>query len=255
MALKILTNSVWAQSALIKVTDTSNVDTTEQAGIETLIGGLPHLYWTSSDTAEKKIVYLNKNSGISSTHFVLKRADKHLGHKINLYKSSSYSSSISSVVSSSDPIATGDLIGTNDDSLVLECSSSGVEALIAEFKSGTGGVYTKYIHNCFFSTAFDLEYTSSYKTLSLPFPSIVSKLNKTYLVNKQISINVNKLTRAQIDSFARLYKINSEPFFIYDSTGNFLRKKLIHCIMNKYNVSQLTNDHYILNLDLYELRH
>ncbi len=255
MALKILTNSVWSQSAVIKVTDTSNADTTEQTGIETLIGGLPHLYWTSSDTTEKRIVYLNKNSGISSTHFILKRADKHLGHKINLYKSSSYSSSISSVVSSSDPIVAGDLIGTNDDSLVLECASTNVEALIAEFKSGTGGTYTKYIHQCFFSTAFDLEYTNSYKTLSLPFPSVITKSNKTYLVNKQISISVNKLTRTQINSFYALYKINQEPFFLYDSTGNFLRKKLIHCIANKFAVSQATDDHYILNLDLYELRH
>lgn len=254
MPLKILTNNCFKLTSSLKITDTSNVETSEQYGSENLVFGSPHLYWKSSDTAEKRIAYIDKSGRLTSTHFVLVRADRHLGHKINLYKASNYASSISSIVSSNDPIVSADLIGKYSQDLVLEASATSQQALIAEFKSGTGGVYTKYIHQCYFSNAFTINYPSSYIYAKLSFPSYYNFKNKSYLIDGRFKLSVNGLTQSEVDQFQNLYKVRQEPFCIYDSSGDYFRYNLVHCLLETYSKVQIDDDTFILSLDLVELR-
>lgn len=254
MSLKILVNSAWENATRLIATDTSNVTTSEDETIENIAGGMPYVFWQSSSTSDRRIVYIDKSSNLSSTHFILLRADRHVGHKINLRKFTSYPSTSSLVTSSNNPIATADLIGQSNQDLVLDCSASSVEALCAEFVAGTGGNYTKYIHQAYFANAFTLNYPGNIDTILAPFPSYYKYKAKSYLIDATISIAANKLTRDEVNDFENLYNLRQEPFFIYDSTGDNIRYKLIHCVLEDYQIEQFQDDFYNIALRVARLR-
>lgn len=254
MPLKILTNTVWNDAVQIVATDTSNVTTGEDATIENVTGGSPHVFWQSSATSDRRLVYINKSGNLNSSHFVLVRADRHVGHQINLYKFATYSSSATLVTSTANPLATGDLIGQSSQDLVLTCSAASQQALCAEFLAGTGGNYTKQVHQAYFCNAFTLNYPAEMTTQTLSFPSRQSYKGKSWLVDRAITINAHQLTRTDINTFEALYNLKSEPFFIYDSDGYQIRFKLLHCVYASHQVTASFDDFFDLTLNVYQLR-
>ena len=254
MALNILVNSAWEYASRVLVTDTSNVDTSESDTVENVVSGSPHVFWQSGNTADKRIAYIDKNNRLSCTHFVLTRADLHVGHQIKLYEATTYSSSISLITNTANPLAVGSLIGKTNQDLVIPCAATTVEALIAEFVAGTGGNYTKKVYQMYFANSFVVNYPRTVTRSSKPFPSYYKLLNKSYLVDANWTFSIGDLSLSEVNNFERLFNLRTEPFFIYDQDGNHIRFNLLHCMLEAYDITQLGNDVYLLSLTVNELR-
>lgn len=254
MPLKILVNSAWESATQVIATDTSNATTNEDSTIENVTGGVPYLLWQSGATSDRRITYIDKSSRLTSTHFVLTRADRHVGHQIKLYKFASYPSSATLITSTANPLATSSLVGQSGQDLVIECAATNVEGLCAEFLAGTGGNYTKKVHQMYFANALTLN-KPSYLTTSLAnFPTYYKYRNKNSLINKRINIISEELTRDEVDSFEQLFRLKGQPFFIYDSDGAHIRYNLIHCMLENYQISPFQDNYYNISLNVVELR-
>lgn len=256
MSLKILANTVWEDSAQLKVTDTSDAATTDTAGVENIAGGQRWQYWTSGSTADRRLAYINKNGGLACDYAVLTRADLHVGHEIEIHSWSNYTSSATAEYDSGSNF-NPTLIGAKSQDYVWDLTSNaitGKQAMTMAFKSGGAGVYTKKVHQLYFASAFTLSFPGSISISRLRFPSQHLYDRQNYLVDEEWQFRAEQLSQADVDTFHALYMLQKRPLFIYDADGTLIPFKLLHCIIRDFQVVQEFDDHYSITISALMLR-
>lgn len=249
MSLLLLPNNVWHDAAQIKVTDSLNVETTDSAGLESVIGGPRSIYWTSGATDARRIALVNKDGTLSCSHIILARADWHLTKNLSLISWSNYSSTSTTEYSTASFAES--LIGPREQDWVYPLELSSKQAIGVSFNS-TG--YTKLVNKFFVSNAITLEHYTAPSFQMLPFPSRHQHLRQQYLVDRVWNISVEKLTKAEVDTIEAIPNLLSEPLFIYDADGTSIYHKLIFGIISDHQVTAAFNDLYQLSLTVRELR-
>lgn len=241
MSLQLLVNSVFANTAQLKVTDTSNADTTDQAGIYTITGASRQLAWTSNATADRRLVYINKAGTLSCTHVVLTRADKHLNHTLNIHSFETYSSSATLQYNSGAAFA-DTLIGPLGQDWVRAQTMTSKQGLSLSFLAGTGGNYTKVVHSLYFCTAFALNYPGPVTAKPQRLGERHQVKHNSFLIDERRIYTAENLTKAEITQFEQLYKLKENPVFLYDADGTVIPDKLAHGMIGDYVISKQFND-------------
>lgn len=256
MSLQILTNTVFRDCAQLKVTDTAEVATTDTTGLENVTGGQRWQYWTSGTTADRRIAYINKNGGLACSHVVLTRADLHQNHQIQIHSWSNYTSSATTEYDSGASFAPT-LIGPFAQDYVWDLTAASItnkQAMTMAFVAGTGGAYTKKVHQLYFSSALTLNYPGSITIERQKFPTMYLYDRQSYLVDSEFQILAASLTEAEVNTFNNLYMLQRRPIFIYDSAGTLITFKLLHCIIKDFKVVESFHDTYDVQLDVLSLR-
>lgn len=253
MPLQVLTNTVWQDAASLIATDTSYVVQSESAGLEHITGGQRWQYWTQSGTANRYLSYVNKNGGLSCSHVVLTRADRHVGHQIELISHTNYSGTATAEFDSGSSWAPT-LIGRTSQDYVWELSCASKQALTLALLSGTGGVYQKSVSQLYFSDALTLTYPQPVSRSPLRFPTTYTHRREAYLVDESWAFSAVQLTRAEAETFQSLYRLQSSPCFIYDEDGTIIPFKLLHGIMTNFQIVAYFDDMYAVTFTMLALR-
>lgn len=258
MALKILVNTVWKNAVELRVTDSSHAETSDGSGKLILAGGPPHLKWTQSGTAERRFYYINKSATLEADAFVMWRADRHLTHSLTVLSYSDFTTTADSNIFSSSNFAET-LVGANADAWVYEFSArSTKEAFGFRLTDGTGGAYVKSLGQCYFCSAFTVNYPVSMEVKPLGIRDSVKKGKNFYRVSEQIGIELEGLTDAETVTLEDILTDNDgrtieEPFYLYDSGAAWLTDKLVPVILGDRPIKKEFNDLYSLQLQLYRL--
>lgn len=253
MSILLLANTAYANTAQLVVTDTSDVATTDQAGIYTITGASRQLAWTSNATSDRRIAYVNKAGTLSCTHVVLTRADKHVNHTIQIHSFETYSSSSTLQYNSGSAFA-DTLIGPLAQDWVKPLTMSSKQGLSMSFLAGTGGNYTKVIHSLYFCSALTLSYPGPIQIVPQPFPSRYRVKHNSFPIDEVRRYTADALSRADVLTLERTYKIKENPVFLYDADGTLIREKLAHGIIQDYRISRIAEDHYVAEIDFARLR-
>lgn len=253
MSLALLVNSAWQVAAQLKVTDTANVNTSDQTGIENVGGGQRWQYWQSGATADRRLAYINKNGGMGCSHVVLARADRHVGHQVVIHSWSTYSSA-STTEYDSGANFNPTLLGPRLQDYVWAITTASKQALSLTLQAGAGGNYTKLVNQLYFANALTLSFPTKVTIERLPFPSQYLYNRESYLVDEQWEIQAEKLSKADVATFEQLYLLQRQPLFIYDSLGTVITTGLLHCILQNFQVVQGFNDIYAVKLTCLALR-
>jgi len=254
MSLLLLANTVYANTAQLLASDTSNVATSDQAGLYTITGTQRQLAWTSGATADRRLAYINKLGNLSCTHVVLSRADKHLNHTIQIHSFETYTGSSTLQYNSGSAFAET-LIGPLGQDWVKALTMSNKEALAMSFIAGTGGNYTKVVHSLYFCNAITFSYPGSVIKQPLPFGARHLVKHQGYLYDEQQIYRASDLTRAELTAFEQVYRLRENPVFLYDSVGGLIPDKLAHGMISNYVVNKRFHDVYDLEIAFLALRH
>lgn len=254
MSLLLLANTVYANTAQLVVTDTSDVATTDQSGIYTVTGASRQIAWTSNATSDRRISYVNKAGNLSATHAVLTRADKHNGHTIQIHSFETYASS-STLQYNSGSSFSETLIGPLGQDYVRSLGSlSSKQGFSISFLAGTGGNYTKVLHSVYFCSAFTFSYPSLVQIQPLPRNSRYTVKHESFLVDQSIMLYAERLTMAEATQLEQLYKIKENPLFLYDADETLIRDGLAHCIVSEYRIRRLVDDFCTVEMNLLRLK-
>lgn len=248
LPLKLIVNSVLADTASVKVTDTADVDqTAESAAARKTAHGGRAFALAQSGTAARRYVMINTAGGLEFDTFAMIRADRHYGKAFKLLTWSDYPATSSAEVDSATWTPT--LCGANDqDAIIEDITATNKEAVGIEL----GSVYAKEVSRMYFGIAFAFSYLQA-PTLS-PFWQRVQVGRQSYLCSELINIRAEALTRSQLNTFENLYHITTDPCVLYDSSAVILPDKLWHVIIPSYNVRPRMNDFHDVDFTAYRLR-
>jgi hypothetical protein len=245
MAIELITNTVWKDSALVLPTDSSNAATSDTANIENITRGPRHLEWAQTGTAVRRLVYENKRGNLGANRCVITRADRYSsGYTIRKY--STYSGSATTI---EDAASAPTCIGQNSQDYVASfTAAASQQAFSVEFK-GSGA---KIVNKIYFGTALAFAEPQS-PTIS-PYWDRYSNGSKTYLCSEVMNIQFKDEPATTATSLEAQFLLKEEPCFLYDSAGTILADKLWHCIVSNLQVTPMFNDKYQVDLQVYRLR-
>jgi len=255
MSLKIIPNTVWSQAVQLKVTDTSNSATTDGDKLANVTTGGRQLSWTQSGTAGRRIVYVNKDGAIDYDTFIVTDADNHNTHKVEIVEWTTYTSTAADEFSSTNFAET--LVGRNSTDWIYERSTeaTNLQALGLELDDGTGGAYAKTVGKIYAGTAIEYTYGFSLERKRFYKFRINEKGNQAYAVIESVKLTFNNFSDTLFDSLDNLYRNTTDPIFVYDTTGNEITEKLLHCLIVAKPVVHDFNDIRTITLDLEVLAH
>lgn len=253
MTLRLCTNNAFEDCSNILVSDTSHSLTTDTDGIWSVASGPRHLCWTQSGTAGRILAYVNKSGNLAWDTFIMTRADRHSGHEFRLRSYATYSSSSTDHISSSNWAPT--LVGARSQDFVTTAySGSSLQALGIYLSDGTGGAYAKSVYPFYFCSSFSFPQTRDIAVTfqNLWLDGIVNR--HLYRFEERVTLVVNKLTRANVQSLQALPKLLTEPCFLYDDSGYLLSDYLWHGLITRLNISQPQDDFHTVTLEFSRLR-
>lgn len=249
MALKILVNHAWAGCADFLVTNGSDVETADTL-TRNMVGGARHLTFTQAGTAGLRIVYVNKSAKLSFDTFVMVNASRHLGHAFQLVSWATYTGTLTQHVNESNWAPT--LVNGGRDYVEGGFSASNVDALGIVLDSGSGGAYTKTLNQLYFSTAFTLPYFGSMSMT--PTWTAVAVGRQRYHVDERRALVIPGLTKTQKETLLELPNLRTQPFFIWDDSGDYFSENLYHCVCTSLGIAQEMDELYTASFELYRLR-
>lgn len=257
MGIKILANTVWRDAARVVATDTSDVELSNQTALESITGGSRHLSYSGAGTSGVRLVYLNKSAGLDADHAVVIRADRHVGHSLAVRSWDTYRT-LGNVLSSSSNF-NPTLVGPTGQDFVLPFTlATNKQAFELELDSGSGGSYTKLVHQVFFSKAVEFlhqEGKPSFRKLRFPTRYEEPTTHKVYLADELVQITAGNVPNDTVRDFERLPWLKQEPLVIYDSTGKDIPYFALHGIIADYSAVQEFDDKYRVTMQILRLRH
>ena len=245
MAIELITNTVWRDSALVLPTDNANAASADTADIENISRGPRHLEWAQSGTAVRRLVYENKRGNLSANRCIITRSDRYTaGYVIRKY--STYSSSATSIeTTASAPTGIGQ---NSQDYLASFTLASSQQAFSVEFLGSTAKIVNKIV----FGEALSFAYPQA-PTIS-PYWGSYASGRKNYLCSEVMTLRFSGEPQATITTLESQWLIHEEPCFLYDSAGTVLADKLWHCVIGSLTVSQLFYDLYDIEMQVFRLR-
>lgn len=244
MTLILLANTVADAAAQIIQTDSSDVETST-GHHECVEQGTRLTYWNAGVTAARRIAYVNKTNKLSADYMVLLDAVNHVGYSLKTLSWSDYPSTLTT--HETKTLAAGDLVGPNARDYVYAFSSlqTNKEAFGIELASSG---YNKTVTSLYFGAGFEMEYFAAERGLEfVPVAEGSAPIQygrDLYFLSGQLSFDVGNLTQDNIDSFNALP--DDEPMLLYDSSGDILEHKLLHCILLDSEVYAAFNDLYAI---------
>lgn len=240
MPLVILTNTVWEDAARVVVTDVSYAQTADITGLQSITGGHNHYSWSQTGTDDRFITYVNKAGGIACNYVVVTRANAFNGHQVAITSYASYSGTAGTEFDSGTSFAET-LTGLYGRDWVRALSVSGKEGIGINLTAGSGGNYAKTLYKVYFSTGFTLNYpgvegSPAVVITPLPQHSRFFLQKQSFAVNERWVFTAHGLTRAEFQTFEQLAYLKTDAFFIYDSAGTLIPFKLLHCVLESYQV-------------------
>lgn len=255
MALKILTNQAWRDAAQISITDSSFAEVTaDQTKALNVVGGHRGLAFSSSTTGDRIITYINKSGNLAADTMVAVGASAFNGHQVKVQQYTTYTSSVTDIFSTSNFAET--LIGYQSTDWVYEFSAvSTKQALALYLGAGTGGAYTKTIGQVYFCNALSLSYPADLVVQPLPLKATVQLAGVPFGVMEKFNFKFNGVSATEAQSLTNLYKKTREPIFIYDSNGDWVFDKLLHCVVGAVKIGERFDDLHDVSLEVYRLNH
>lgn len=251
--IKFITNTVAANAAEIRISDTSDVEqTAEYDNRFNLVGGARYHRHTQDGAGGRRYVYINKTNTLSADTAVFTDFDAHLTHQVTLYSWTDYTSTIDSSIFSSSNFAET-LVGPESTDWVYPFTQrTGKEAFGLELQSGTGGSYTKTVGKVFFGNAVSFSYPEA--VTREPIDQRIAIGTNWHYCREAYQFVFTGLTLSAIDSFLAQSNLYTEPLFIYDAAGNWIPPKLIYGIMPSAPTVQQFDDLYSMQVQFFQLR-
>jgi hypothetical protein len=249
MSLVLLPNNVLASTAKIYVTDAANSELTDTSGIQSITGGPRNVFYTSGSTGAHRLVYVNKLGGLACSHIVLAQAYIHNTRAIDLISWTAYPGTANTEFTTASFAET--LVGRKSFDWVYPVTLSGKQGIGISF--ATAG-YTKLAYKFFVSNGLTLNYPQpcSFRYLRHPTRHIYQR--QMYLVDVEWNFTIDSMTRSEINSFESIANLQSEPMFLYDSSGYMIHYKLIHGVIANYETTAVADDLFRLSFKMLELR-
>lgn len=252
MSIKFLVNSAWQNAVQLGAFNNAGAEIA-QTNLENLTGGQRWQFWESATTDDVQVRYINRAGNLTCTHVVITRADRIAGHQLYLGYWSTYTGSSTNPYDSGASFA-GPYVGRRSLDFVYAMAQSSKQAFGAYFLGGTGGAYTRRVHQVYFSNAFTFSYPGPVSKKPLAFPSRYIVGRQAYLVDEEWSFIFDGVSKADVQTFEALYNLRTEPLFIYDDAGTLIDFKLLHCIVQDYQVTALVDQTYIIEVKALALR-
>lgn len=244
MALRFLANTIGADCVYMEATNASHVKTSgDQDTLVNLAWGARHLGWESSDTGARRITYINKD-GMDADHIVIAGADSLVGHTVKAAWYSSYSGT------GTDLTLSLNLLGPKEQDYAEGLGTlSGMEA----FSLYLPDTHVKALPKLFFSKAVVF-----YEGLGVSREPQWTQLKvgqQVYGVSEKISLTVTNVDDATVAEFNALPSLYEQPFFVYDTTSEFIIDGLVHVVMTNAPIVKAFDDFHQLSFELYVLRY
>lgn len=253
MTLRLCVNNAFNDCSALLVTDTSHAATTDADGVFSVVGSPRHLSWTQSGTGGRIVAYVNKAANLAFDTFIMTRADRHVGHEFRLRSYATYTSSSTDHISSSNWAPT--LVGVrSQDFITTAYSQTGRAALGIYLSDGTGGAYSKSVAPFYFCSSFVFPSAQSVGVQMRPYFQGLTNGRNWYLFEEVLTLNIDGLTRAQVDTLQMMPRLMSEPSFLYDDSGYLLADYLWHGLVTSLTVAQAQNDFHSISLEFARLR-
>jgi hypothetical protein len=252
VAIKLIANTIWEASSRVATTLDANFlqVAADLPGTFNIVGGPRHLTWTASDTARKRLMYVQGNGGFSCDTMVLTRADYHSGQQLKLIQWPEPYGTVGAVHTTWNPF-TSTLIGPRSQDFVFEFTQlTSKYALGLEFTNTT---YTKRAGQFYLGNA--LTFSNPAAASFRPLTTSIVAGDHTYLIEHEAAFTFTGVSRANIQTLERLYKVQREPVFFYDADGYTIAEKLWHGIITDLVITPFFNDLHTVSIRTARLRH
>lgn len=244
--IQMLFNTVWDTAIDLVRTPT----TTEN--VLTLTNGPRHLYFLDGQDSPMEFAYVNGDGNLRADHFVLTRADRFLGHEIELHYYDTYTASKTAIYDVGDFAET--LAGPNGQDWVYNLGQlyTGKEAFSVTFKDGSAGAHDVKVHQAYFSEAISIDYIETGLVIK---PEWFEQIVNGNLWHFDESLKFTAVLVDQ-DSISRLETLDyyGKPFFLYDESGVHLPDGLWHVMALDMPEIKAFQSESIIQFELYKLR-
>lgn len=256
MALKIITNTVWRDSAVIWEETSGTYETVDK--LINVTGGQRYLQCNNTGIATGAstfdIYYVNKSGGLDADTVILTHANEHATHGVTINSYATFGGGATSILSDSN------FAGANagNDYILEFTEKTNQQALEVQFSSGTGGSYIPIVTGVILGSSTSLSCIEP-NVEFMPEARKIKLCKSYYEVTDKITFTATNLTKAEIDELENQYNLNEEPFFIYDDEAAILDDSLWHVVMPEKIVIQEWTDRngdsgYSVQFKCYRLR-
>lgn len=252
--VEILFNTAWQEYHGVGLYNNSLVLTDNTEVLNATSG--PRYLRFSRAVSDEYLIYTHSGASVDIDRCVITRADRFSGETVRFQFWTSYSStSVFDDVSLTD----NDLIGrlSKDYVYVTDASDlslsedgdpvTGCEAVGIQFTGASA--YMNQVYFCS-SIQFNQVVPGSFIVSPVPRLSRVRGGKIFYEITHQVTIGFHQVAGSVLDTLEENYFIRQEPFFLYNSDANILKKKLLHCILIAAPESYEYDDGYQVSLQM-----
>jgi hypothetical protein len=248
MAIRILANTVGAEMMYIAATDGSFALTSDQTYLANLSWGPQHLMWSASDTGARRITYINKAGTLEADHVVIAGADSAVGQNVQFRAYSIYDSTATTIenFTSWNPTLYGPKQRDYAEGLGLYSNQQAFEVYFSS-------TFEKTFPKIYFSKA--VVFNEGGSCIRSPFWENIQIGKQMFGVSERIQLTLTYVDDATLSAFNALPKLYEQPFFVYDTTSEFIYDTLVHVVLKTAPTVKAFDEFHQMSLDLYVLRY
>lgn len=244
MSIKFIANDAHDDAALVLTLPAAS-----NTGILNAASGPRFLEMSHSGTQPFALIYRNENATLNADHLIATRADRFNGEPIDVNAYSNYSGSSTSLFSSGSFAET--LVGLNSQDWVLSFTEvTSQEAL--EIKTTSNDVDTW--GKVYFGKGVELSTLTGVEISPVSYNELIPFGRNFWHVESKLTMSFTGVSYAQISDFLKLYRLNDDAIFIYDSEETYLPGKLWHVIIPTKPITNEFNDALNVQIEAYRLR-
>lgn len=247
MPLQVVTNTAWRDSQdTIYATGATHLE----GAAENITYGPRFLTWKWKHFgAGEHMQYQRSDNAFAFDTLVLAGARSILGQTLEWR---SYDGTDTTVHATDTP-ASGDMVGINSEDYILQLDTEVTGA------RRVGVTFTALVHPVklaamYIGTAHELSEIADCRIERANRYSSSYLKRVPYAYCETANIVCEGVSTAEYQAFEQLYRVHTDPVFVYDPNGDYFRDQLWHCIIGPTRVVEKFNDLYTLSLSLYRLR-
>lgn len=261
MALRFITNTIFRDASKLSASGF----TTNGGSVDNLRSGARYLGWDWSRSGADEVIYQRNDDYtlVADTFVIAGGADQlteATGYNIDyLDESTGWTTITPNETASSTWDASTDssaIIGPDSDDIVLTFDKiSDASAYRWTFAGGSPSVTDGSFQKLWFSES--MEFGSEHSVISVTMErtrATVQRGQSPYVIDLNAQIIIGHATRADINSFKQQWKIDEEPFFLYDSDAQYIPEKLWHVVLTSFNAQPVTDNVYSVTLGISRLK-
>ena len=249
MAIKFLSNTAWRDADSVHypgLTSTSGHP-------ENLTYGPRYLTWKWTWNSSLESFYYKTDDNTDSIQFdmlAIAGAKNLVGETFRFQSEDAGGATNHDVFT----LSSGDLVGADGEDYVFDIGSvtSGKRKVGLQYASGSPTLTLVKLYSVYIGQSVSLEYPQG---ISIePFWNSVLIGRTNYKTSEHAVMRFAGVTRAELDSIQQMYRLHTDPIFVYDSTGNWFSDKLWHCLVGPLRSEATSDDLFNVTFDLYRIR-